>query len=105
MVFAVVERTSADAALVAGEKAPTRNTTGEVAVGISALGVAGVIFYLLWQSAAPGEPSPEARPLVEEIAALDVDFEAGRVKDKLYRQKRKALKQRLRAMLSGQADD
>jgi hypothetical protein len=100
LIFAVVDTASA-----ASGGAPARNTTGEVAIGILALGVVGVIAYLLWQSPATGEPPPETRPLVEKIAVLDADFEAGRVEDKLYRQSREALKQRLYAMLSGQADD
>lgn len=105
LAFVVVERPSDGVAPVASGGAPARNTTGEVAVGTLALGVAGVIVYLLWQSPTPGEPSPEAGSLVQQIAVLDADFEAGRVQDELYRQNREALKQRIRVMLSGQADD
>jgi hypothetical protein len=105
LAFTVVERPSDGVAPVAGGEAPARNTMGEVAIGILALGVAGVIAYLLWQSPTPGEPSPEARPLIQSIAALDVDLESGRAEEQEYRQKRKALDQQLRAMLSEQADD
>jgi hypothetical protein len=99
-VFAVVGTVPS-----AGERVPTRNVTGEVSIGLLALGVAGVIIYLLWRSPAAGEPSLEARPLVLQIAALDVDFESGMVEERAYRQERGALKRQLRAMLSRQADD
>jgi flagellar biosynthesis component FlhA len=42
----------------------------------------------------------EARPVVEEIAALDADFKAGRVEEEPYRQKRDALKRCVREVLA-----
>jgi hypothetical protein len=105
LAFAVVERPSDGVVPAASGPVPTRNTTGEVAIGILTLGLAGATAYLLWRSPTLGEPTPDVRPLIRSIAALDVDFESGRVEEQAYRQKRKALKQRLRAMLSEQADD
>jgi hypothetical protein len=88
--------------VLAGEhpatSAPVRNAPWEVVIGLVALAVA----YLLWRSPAPGPCPAEARPLVDEIAALDADFEAGRVEEEVYRQKRDALKRRVREALARQ---
>jgi len=73
---------------------------GETAIGLVALAAAVVAVYLLWRSPAPGPLPAWARPLVEEIAALDADFEAGAVTEGAYRKKRKALKRRLRERLA-----
>jgi hypothetical protein len=79
---------------------PTRSATQEAAVGLAALAVALMVIYLLWRPPAPGPLPARARPLVESVAALDADFEAGRVAEGAYRRKRKALKQELRTLLS-----
>lgn len=105
LVFAVVERSSDGVVPISSDGAPVRNVAGEIAIGLLVLGASGAIAYLLWQSPTPGEPTPKVRPLVQQIAALDTDFEAGRVEDKSYRQKRDALKQRLYAILSEPTDD
>jgi hypothetical protein len=73
----------------------------ELAVGIAVLAVAGVTAYWLWRSPLPGSVPPQARSAVEAIAALDRDFERGRVSEKVYRKRRRSLKQRLRGLLSG----
>lgn len=73
----------------------------ETAIGLVALAAAAVAAYLLWRYPAPGPLPTRARPLVEDIAALDVDFEAGRIAEKTYRQRRESLKRRLRAFLRG----
>jgi hypothetical protein len=73
----------------------------ETAIGLATLAVAVVAVYLLWLPPAPVSLPARARPLVEAIAALDVDFEMGRVREKTYRQKRQTLKQRLCVLLSG----
>jgi hypothetical protein len=78
---------------------PARDTTWEISIGLVVLAAAVVGSYLLLQSAAPGPPPMQARPLVEAIAALDADFEAGQVTEKPYRRKRRALKRQLRALL------
>jgi hypothetical protein len=76
-----------------------RNTARGAAIGLAAMAVAMIVTYLLWRSPAPGPCPVEARPLVEEIAALDAGFEAGRMEEGAYRQKRGALKQRVRMSL------
>lgn len=81
---------------------PARSGTREAAIGLLALAGAVVAVYLLWRPA-EAEPLPSrARPLVESIAALDADYEAGRVTEKTYRQRRKSLKRQVRALLEGQ---
>jgi hypothetical protein len=55
--------------------------------------------YLMLRSPAPGSLPVRARPLVENIAALDADFEVGQVSENSYSQRRSALKRQLRALL------
>ena len=98
LVFSVVAGMELEPVALA-PSVPARNTARESSIGLVALAAAFAVAYLLWRAPTPGPCPPEVRPLVEEIAALDGDFEAGRVKDKAYRQKRDALKQRLRAMI------
>lgn len=74
---------------------------GETAIGLVALAAAAVAAYLLWRYPAPGPLPTRARPLVEDIAALDVDFEAGRVSEKVYHQERRTLKRQIRVLLRG----
>jgi hypothetical protein len=106
LVFSVVADQSPSVAVpeapAAGTSALPRNTGRESAIGLAAMAVALAAAYLLWRSPAPGPCPAEARPLVEEIAALDADFEAGRVEEGAYRQKRDVLKRRVRKAL-GQA--
>jgi hypothetical protein len=79
-----------------------RNTAWESSIGLVALAVAVAVVYWLWRSPAPGTLPSQARPLVEAIAVLDEDFEAGRLNEGEYRKKRKSLKQQLRALLGGE---
>lgn len=81
------------------DTAPVRNALQEVGIGLVALSVAGVAVYLMWRGPTPGAPPAQVRPLLEDIAALDADFEAGRMAEKTYRQKRRALKQQIRTLL------
>ncbi len=87
----------------AGGGSPTRNTALEAAVGLVGLAAAVVGIYLLWRPPAPGPLPARARPLVQAIAALDADLEAGQVAEGAYRRERKALVQQLRALLSEDA--
>lgn len=99
LVFSVVAGQSPSPAVPAAP-APARNTAGEAAIGLVATAAALGVGYLLWRSPAPGPCPVEALPLVEEIAALDADFEAEQVGEGAYRQKRDALKRRARALLA-----
>lgn len=76
----------------------------ETAAGLAALALALVIVYLVWRAPAAGSPPEEVRPLVADLAALDAEFEAGRVDEEAYRRKRKALKMRIQALLESGAD-
>jgi hypothetical protein len=82
---------------------PTRNTALEAAVGLVGLAAAVVAIYLLWRPPAPGPLPARARPLVQAIAALDADLEAGQVAEGAYHRERNALMQQLRALLSEDA--
>lgn len=77
-----------------------RNTSQETGIGIVALALGGVASYLIWTSATATPPMPDrARPLVEEIAALDASFVAGDVDEADYQQQRATLKRRLHTQL------
>jgi len=78
---------------------PARNTAQEISIGLVALAAAVATAYWMYRSPAAGPVPARARSLVEKIAALDVDFEAGRVTERTYRKKRKTLKQQARANL------
>jgi hypothetical protein len=80
------------------------STTQESGIGLVALAVAVAMIYWLWRSpSAPHETLPaQARPLIENIATLDADFEAGQVEEETYRTKRQSLKQQLYLLLRGE---
>ena len=99
LVFSVVAGTTS-APVAPAASASVRNTVREVAIGLAAIVLALVAAYLLWRSPARGPCPVEARPVVEEIAALDADFKAGRVEEEPYRQKRDALKRCVREVLA-----
>ncbi len=77
----------------------TRNPARESSVGLVALAIAVAIVYWMWQTPSRTPLPARARPLVENIAALDADFEAGQVKEGAYRKKRRSLKRQVRALL------
>jgi hypothetical protein len=77
-----------------------RASSNGLPVGIIALALASGAVFWLWRSAPPGMIPPEARSKVGAIAALDRDFEEGRIPREAYRKKRQALKRRLRESLS-----
>lgn len=75
---------------------PSRNADIEVGVGLVAFLAALAVAYLLWRPAAGSLPMPTAvRPLVSAIAALDADFENGRLPQEPYRRKRASLKRQV----------
>jgi hypothetical protein len=78
-----------------------RNTARETSVGLVVLAAAVVAAYFLWQPSARGSLPKAARPLVEAIATLDADFEAGEVAEKSYQRKRRALKRQLWTLIGG----
>jgi hypothetical protein len=99
---ATMELPSAPVAAASGSS-PVRSAARETSVGLVALAAAAVVVYLLWMaSGTPPLPAP-ARPLVESIAALEADFEAGRVSEKDYQRRRRSLEQQLRPFV-GESD-
>jgi len=93
LIFRLVERVAVE---------PVSGGSGEIAIGLVSLAAAVAAVYWLWSSPAPGPVPARARSLVEQIAALDVDFEAGKVTGKTYHKKRKSLKRQLRSLLAEQ---
>ena len=85
--------------------APTRNVTRETAVGLAALALAVMGAALLWRPPAPGPVPSRVRPLVEQIAALDREYELGRVPEETYLERREKLKQRTLALWKQQEED
>ncbi len=76
--------------------APARNPTTEIVAGLVALAVAVGAAWVLWRPPAPGPLPAAIRPQIEAIAALDADYQAGRVEEKEYRRRREALKREAR---------
>jgi hypothetical protein len=99
LAFTLVPAPQSAPVAAAQRVTPMRNTALEAAVGLVALAAGVVTAYLLWRSPASGPLPARARPLVNSIAALDADFEAGRVREKTYRQKRRSFKRRLRDLI------
>ncbi len=103
LAFAVVAQSQTamppDSA-ASGSPSGPRNATREISIGLVALAVAAAMIFWIWQAPPPDSIPPQARPLVEAIAALDADFEAGRVKAGAYHKKRGSFKQRLRALFA-----
>lgn len=89
--------TGGGAGLPGASSSLPRNPTREAGIGVLVLAAALVVAYALWMPAG-SEPLPaRARPLVEAIAALDADFEAGRIEEKAYLQQREALKKQVQS--------
>lgn len=86
---------------VAAAETERTDELAEVAVGIAVLALSGAAVYWLWRSPLPGSVPRHVRTEVEVIAALDRDFERGYVSERVYREKREALKRRLGEKLSG----
>ncbi len=96
-------------AVVPGETASVRNATLETAIGLAALAAAVLVVYLLLGRQTPrfsAMPIPaQARPLVEAMAKLDGDFEAGQVAEEAYRRERASLRRQVRAALGSEGHD
>jgi hypothetical protein len=71
----------------------------EIGIGVAVLAVAVVAAYSLWRSPTSRPPPAQARPLVEAVATLDADFEAGLLAEETYRQEREKLKCEIRAQM------
>jgi hypothetical protein len=56
----------------------------------------------MWRSPTSGPVPAHVRSQVKAIAALDADFEAGRVSEKDYGRKRRSLKREVREQLAGE---
>ncbi|MHB0878922.1 MAG: hypothetical protein ACYC5O_23015 [Anaerolineae bacterium] len=87
----------------AGAVATVPDPAVEVAVGVAALAVAGVISYRLWQPARQAPPE-SVRDTVAEMARLDDAFRAAPGSRAQYRERRQALLERARAQLAEKAD-
>ena len=79
--------------------------TSGLAFGLAALAAAAVVIYLMWQAPAGGAVPARVRPQVEAIAALDADFEAGRLSEQAYRKRHRSLKREVRERLAHSYDD
>jgi hypothetical protein len=108
LVFALVARPQSAMPPVSSaptSSTPVRNTARETSVGLVALAVAVVVVYLLWRPSTSELLPASGRPLVQAMAALDKDFEAGRISEESYRQKRKTLKEQLCTLLKSVSDN
>ncbi len=85
-------RTEPLQAATAPAAVPSRNPTAEVALGLVALAVAVVAAYVLLRPLAPGPAPASVRVQIEAIAALDEEYQAGRLEEKEYHRRREALK-------------
>ncbi|MEA3374669.1 MAG: hypothetical protein U9R72_00465 [Chloroflexota bacterium] len=72
-----------------------------LAVGIAVLAVCAAAATRVWRSPVPRAVPGWAEAEVEAMAALDRDFERGRVSETVYEKRRRALKRELRERLLG----
>ncbi|MFL7793706.1 MAG: hypothetical protein AB8I69_16305 [Anaerolineae bacterium] len=77
---------------------------GQIVVGLFALVAAVSGAFCLWRSPVVPTLPAEANVLLEAIAALDADFEAGRVTEDAYRQERRALKRQIHGLVGSGAE-
>jgi len=101
LAFTLVDRPQTMPSVPTG-MAPTRNPAQEIAIGLVALAAAVAAIYWMWRSPGAGPLPARARPLVAKIAALDTEFELGRVAKKTYPKKRDTLKRQIRSRLTEQ---
>jgi hypothetical protein len=101
LAFTLVPQPASGAATdVAPRPAPAaRSPRREIGLGITAVGLAGLVSYWLWQPDPPPAPPSSVRPLIAEIARLDREVEAGALEEAAGRQQRAALKAHLLRML------
>lgn len=101
LTFTLTRQTTAMSGEMTGTtSAPMRNAGSELLIGLLVLAAALVAVYMLFLSPA-GAPPEGVRPLVQAIARLDADFEAGRIAENAYRQQREALERQVRQRLTG----
>ena len=102
LAFTVVPRTGAGGS---SSDPSDRSPDEHLLVGLAAIVAAALGVAFIWRTEAPG-PIPESvLPQVEAIAALDRDFESGRLQEETYRQERRTLKEEVRATLARDAGD
>jgi hypothetical protein len=99
LAFTLIARPQTMPLVPTGTAPAARNPAREGALGLAALAAAVAAVYWMWRSPGPGPLSARARRGVELIAALDADFEAGRVGKKKYHKERGMLKRQLRVLL------
>jgi hypothetical protein len=80
--------------------ATDQRSSNEWIFGLAALLAAGIAVVLMWRSPSSRAVPAEVRSQVEAIAALDRDFEKGRLPEETYREKRRSLKREVRETLS-----
>lgn len=77
----------------------TADPKGDLVVGLMAVAAGAVTAYGLLRSGSPGPVPAKVRTEVAAVAALDRDFENGSMSEAVYRERREALKQRVRESL------
>jgi len=76
-----------------------RNPAREIGLGLMILALAGLVGYQFWRTPASA-PAPEhIRLLIEAVAKLDAEYEAGTLPEAEYQHKRQALRQRIREQM------
>lgn len=98
LAFAIVPRTGRTTTRSGGSSA---GSLDNVVLGVAALVAAGVAAAAMWRSPSPGPVPVQVQAEIEAIAALDRDFEKGRLPEQAYREQRRSLKQQVHRRLSG----
>jgi hypothetical protein len=76
----------------------------EIALGLFVLAAAAGGAFWMWRSPVVPALPAEADALVEAIAALDADLEAGQVEEDVHRRRRKALKRQIHGLVGRGAE-
>jgi len=76
----------------------------EIALGLCVLAAAAGGAFWMWRSPVVPALPAEADALVEAIAALDADLEAGQVEEDVHRRRRKALKRQIHGLVGRGAE-
>jgi hypothetical protein len=104
LVFEIVAGSTSGALPPAVGVPSSRSPQRETAIGLLTLAVAVVGVYLIWRHPASQHPPVAARPLLEQIAALDERYGTGDVAEREYRRERKTLVRKIRALVVDQSD-